>query len=60
MTISDRVGDTLRKAMPVPTDTMITLDLPLLLTKLSRVPATDRTEADAADPSDRPAATDIP
>ena len=32
------MGDTLRKAMAVPTDTMITLDLPLLLTRLSQIP----------------------
>ena len=38
MKIPNGVGDTLRKAIAVPTDTMITLDLPLLLTKLSQVP----------------------
>ena len=34
------VGRTLRRSMPVPTDTFITDDIPLLLTKLSQIPAT--------------------
>ncbi|WP_375393655.1 hypothetical protein [uncultured Sphingomonas sp.] len=38
MTDSDGIGETLRKAMAVPMDTMITLDLPLLITRLSRIP----------------------
>ncbi len=49
MTIPDGLGDTLRKAIAVPTDTMITLDLPLLLTKLSQVPATPDRAIDPAD-----------
>lgn len=38
MTNKDGLGDALRAAIGVPTDTMITLDIPLLLTKLSQVP----------------------
>ena len=41
MTIPDGLGEALRAAMAVPSDTMITLDLPLLLTKLAQVPARD-------------------
>ena len=48
MTIPDGLGEALRAAMAVPTDTMITLDLPLLLTKLAQVPARDATVAAAA------------
>ncbi len=33
------VRDTLQTVLPVPTDTYITEDIPLLLTKLSRIPA---------------------
>ena len=35
------ISNALRSTLPVPTDTYITEDIPLLLTKLSRVPATD-------------------
>ena len=35
------ISKALRSTLPVPTDTYITEDIPLLLTKLSRVPATD-------------------
>ena len=47
MTIPDGLGEALRAAMAVPSDTMITLDLPLLLTKLAQVPARDPIAANA-------------
>ena len=50
MTIPDGLGEALRAAMAVPTDTMITLDLPLLLTKLAQVPARE-TIAHTAEPA---------
>ena len=34
-----RVGEALQSSVAVPTDTFITDDMPLLLTKLSRIPA---------------------
>jgi hypothetical protein len=34
-----RVSEALRSSVTVPTDTFITDDIPLLLTKLSRIPA---------------------
>ena len=36
------VGETLRTSWQTPTDTMITDDIPTLLTKLSQVPKTRR------------------
>lgn len=39
------VSKTLQSLLPVPTDTYITEDIPLLLTKLSQIPAAkDKTE----------------
>ncbi|GAA0677086.1 hypothetical protein GCM10009102_32110 [Sphingomonas insulae] len=39
------VSRTLQSVLPVPTDTYITEDIPLLLTKLSQIPAAkDRTD----------------
>ena len=44
MTDEDYLGDVLRELLAVPTDTMITLDIPLLLTRLSQIPATPAAE----------------
>jgi len=40
------VGRTLRRSIPVPTDTFITDDIPLLLTKLSQIPASPEPRED--------------
>ncbi|WP_174286401.1 hypothetical protein [Sphingomonas bacterium] len=59
MTNSDGIGETLRKAMAVPMDTMITLDLPLLITKLSQIadnpgdPGAENRDIGPATPVDR-------
>ena len=42
------VSEVLQNGLPVPTDTFITDDIPLLLTKLSRIPAA-RHDADEAE-----------
>ena len=55
MTNTDDMGDTLRKALAVPSDTMITLDLPLLLTKLSQVPVDRRSASHPVTPPGAPA-----
>lgn len=41
------VGKTLRRGVPVPTDTFITDDIPLLLTRLSQIPATPTQRRDS-------------
>lgn len=42
------VGRTLRRSVPVPTDTFITEDIPLLLTKLSQIPSIPEKTNDVA------------